>query len=342
MAGALGARLRDMDTIFGTQFVYPPEEKCKGILVNGQGRRFVNEASYGAVIGWNIIHEEEGTAWLILDSAVAEEVEANGGDVSSPFASAETIEELAELLGVPGQVLAAELATYNQFAVDGTDPLFHKEERFVTPLESGPYLAFDLGQTGYLSFLTTGHVEIDMQARVLDQEGNVIPGLYAAGQNGAGIGRRQYNSGVRLGEGSFFGRVAGKTAAAAEPWTGDTETIHITNTTAYFAIPPASASATPQAEVAESDIRVTVEAVDIAFTESELTIPADTDVTIELINNGLAPHDLAIEDTEYKTPLVDGGESATVTVNLPAGEYTYYCTVPGHRQSGMVGTLIVQ
>jgi uncharacterized cupredoxin-like copper-binding protein len=64
-------------------------------------------------------------------------------------------------------------------------------------------------------------------------------------------------------------------------------------------------------------------------------------VTLTLTNTGVAQHDILIEGTSYGTPLLNPGESASFTFNLPAGEYTYYCTVPGHRAAGMVGKLIV-
>ena len=71
-------------------------------------------------------------------------------------------------------------------------------------------------------------------------------------------------------------------------------------------------------------------------------MPADTDVTIHLTNEGMLQHDFVIEDTDFRTELLNGGESDEIVVNLPAGEYTYYCSVAGHREAGMVGTLTVE
>lgn len=86
---------------------------------------------------------------------------------------------------------------------------------------------------------------------------------------------------------------------------------------------------------------VEVTAIDIAFEEKTLSIPADTDVTFVVHNEGMLQHDFHIEGTEYATPMLNGGESAEIVVNLPAGEYTYFCSVAGHREAGMVGTLTV-
>jgi uncharacterized cupredoxin-like copper-binding protein len=82
--------------------------------------------------------------------------------------------------------------------------------------------------------------------------------------------------------------------------------------------------------------------VDIAFEPTELTIAADTDVTITATNNGALPHTFTIPDQSIDTGEVQPGESAEVTVNLPAGEYEFECSVTGHKDAGMVGKLIVQ
>lgn len=339
MAASLGARLRNMDDTFSTPFVYPPNEKVQSILVNKMGRRFANEASYGAVLGEEIVYHQDNIAWLIMDSRIADEVTAAGFDVSEPYATADTIEELAAAIDVPAEILANELAFYNEYAASGADPVFRKPEEFVTPIETAPFLAFNF--TAYMPMLTTGHVEIDINTRVLNQYGEPIPGLYAAGQNGAGIGRKFYNSGIRLGEGSFFGRIAGQTAAVADAWDG-TDAVVTASTGIPVASPVASGASPVATPAAAGGPEVALEAVDIAFTQDELTIPADTDATIALTNNGLLPHDVAIEDTDFVSDLADAGGTVHLTVNLPAGEYVYYCTVPGHREGGMVGTLIVE
>ena len=83
-----------------------------------------------------------------------------------------------------------------------------------------------------------------------------------------------------------------------------------------------------------------IDMVDIAFEPTELTIPANTDVAITAVNRGALPHTFTITDIA-DTGEVPSGESAQVVVNLPPGEYDFLCTVPGHAEAGMVGTLIV-
>ncbi len=69
---------------------------------------------------------------------------------------------------------------------------------------------------------------------------------------------------------------------------------------------------------------------------------ADTEATITVTNAGTTVHDLTFEGIDVKSGYLNPGESVTLSVNLPAGSYTFYCTIPGHRPAGMVGALIVE
>jgi outer membrane protein assembly factor BamB/plastocyanin len=102
------------------------------------------------------------------------------------------------------------------------------------------------------------------------------------------------------------------------------------------------AEATPAEENAAAGASFEVHAVDIAYEETEFTIPANTDVTVTIINDGALQHDFAIDELGIKSDLLNSGESTTVTINAAAGTYEYYCTVTGHREAGMVGTLTVE
>ncbi|CAN0393481.1 unnamed protein product, partial [Phaeothamnion confervicola] len=78
------------------------------------------------------------------------------------------------------------------------------------------------------------------------------------------------------------------------------------------------------------------------FEPATFTIPADTDAIVHLENKGALPHDFTIDELNISSGIVASGGKATVKINAPAGTYTYYCTQPGHRTAGMVGTLTVQ
>jgi uncharacterized cupredoxin-like copper-binding protein len=73
-----------------------------------------------------------------------------------------------------------------------------------------------------------------------------------------------------------------------------------------------------------------------------LTIPANTDVMLHLPNEGTIPHNFKIDDPEVFSGDVAPGTSVDLILNLPPGSYEYYCTIPGHRPAGMVGTLTVE
>lgn len=83
---------------------------------------------------------------------------------------------------------------------------------------------------------------------------------------------------------------------------------------------------------------------EIAYTTTKASAKAGS-VTIDFNNPQSLTHDVAIEDSSGKevgkTELIGEGETST-TVDLKPGTYTYYCTVPGHREAGMEGTLTVK
>jgi plastocyanin len=85
----------------------------------------------------------------------------------------------------------------------------------------------------------------------------------------------------------------------------------------------------------------TVTSFDIYFEPKEITIPANTDVTFTLPNDGVSSHDFSIDALGVEVALPPG-ETQTVVINAKPGSYEYYCNVPGHKEAGMVGTLVVE
>ncbi|MDP9369022.1 MAG: cupredoxin domain-containing protein [Chloroflexota bacterium] len=105
----------------------------------------------------------------------------------------------------------------------------------------------------------------------------------------------------------------------------------------------------PAAGAGAAPAEVTVESVDIDFNPNEFSIPANTDVTLHLPNNGSALHNFSV--TDHNNPDVPNlgidvdippGQRQTITVNAPAGDYYYFCDVPGHEAAGMFGTMHVE
>lgn len=86
---------------------------------------------------------------------------------------------------------------------------------------------------------------------------------------------------------------------------------------------------------------VTIEADDLFFDPDAVTITAGG-AEVTLVNVGAVEHDLLVEGEATDPIHVDPGETATGTIDLEPGTYTFYCDIPGHRAAGMEGTFTVQ
>jgi uncharacterized cupredoxin-like copper-binding protein len=130
-------------------------------------------------------------------------------------------------------------------------------------------------------------------------------------------------------------------AEAATPAGAPAETPQGTATEQGAAATPAEpAAASPAAVAADAVQTVNIVAYDIYFEPKEVTISANTDVTVMITNDGVAPHNFSIDELGIDID-IPAGETQETVLNAPAGEYEYYCNVPGHKEAGMVGTLIV-
>ena len=83
---------------------------------------------------------------------------------------------------------------------------------------------------------------------------------------------------------------------------------------------------------------VSVSAMEFAFEPGSLSVTAGSPVTVTLENAGQAPHDFVIDGFDFGL-LTDPGDSNSDTETFEAGTYTFYCSIPGHREAGMEGTL---
>jgi len=212
---AAGGELRHMDQAFITAPFYPPGRLVTGIIVNRDGRRFVAEDSYHSRTSAYVLEQPGSAAFLIVDSAHMEYPELP----LVPFIDGwETVEEMAAGLGISAGSLAATMTAYNAAAARGEDPDFRKHPDWLEPQDTPPWAAFDLtlGKAIYAGF-TLGGLRCTADGQVQRADGSVIPGLYAAGACASNIAQdgKGYSSGTQLGEGSFFGRRAGRHAARA-------------------------------------------------------------------------------------------------------------------------------
>jgi len=207
---AAGADTIHMDTASISLPVTQPWGLKRGILVNPQGQRFINEDTYYGRLGERALFHHEGRAWLVVDDEVFEKPDYEFEVV----ATGETLEELEREMGLAAGSLVSTLALYNRYAAQGSDPLFHKQPEYLKPLVKPPFGAIGCSTDNALyAAFTLGGLRTDVESRVLDPEGRPIPGLFAAGRTTSGIAAGSYSSGLSLGDGSFFGRCAGRTAA---------------------------------------------------------------------------------------------------------------------------------
>ncbi len=208
---AAGADTMHMDAASISLPVTQPWGLKRGILVNAQGQRFINEdAYYGRLGEWALFHHD-GRAWLVVDDEVFEKPDYPPREVA---AVGETPAELERELSLPPGSLESTIALYNRHAEHGEDPVFHKLPEYVKPLTRPPYGAFDCTtETSLYAAFTLGGLRSDPVGRVLEPEGRAIPGLFGAGRSTSGLSVGSYSSGLSLGDGIFFGRRAGRCAA---------------------------------------------------------------------------------------------------------------------------------
>jgi 3-oxo-5alpha-steroid 4-dehydrogenase len=218
MAAALGAATRRMGVVEAA-LIASPALIYRGMLVNALGQRFINEDVYPGVYSHAALLHQPAPWWIIIDEEGFDAVAATEAPGLRPQHAAESATELGEELGMPPGALETTVATYNRHAAQGADPYFHKSARWLRAL-TGPLAAVDPRVLGVEAATTTGiagftlgglHTTVD--GAVLHVSNRPIPGLYAAGRASSGIHGEGYVSGTSLGDGTFFGRRAGRAAA---------------------------------------------------------------------------------------------------------------------------------
>lgn len=213
MAQALGADLAHMDAT-EVAFLVDPQQTVRGILVNGRGQRYVPEDMYSGRIGQLTLYHQDDTAYLIIDGDAQEE--AMAATSPTPFLKrpatwvCDSVAELEGEIGLPPGSLQATVTAYNEAATRGEDPLLHKKPEWLKPIGT-PVGAIDLRAS--CAGFTLGGLLTTLESEVLHVSGEPIPGLYAAGRCTAGVAAWGYASGISLGDGSFYGRRAGRSAA---------------------------------------------------------------------------------------------------------------------------------
>lgn len=181
------------------------------LFVNKQGKRFVNEYAERDVLSKAALEQEDGLFFIIADKEIVDQYADRLETLESTgcIYLADTLEELAEKMGVPADAFVETVNQYNEYTLAKHDPDFGKE-LFGNPIDEAPFCATPRSPSLHH---TMGGLKINTATEVLDTDGNAIPGLYAAGEVCGGI-----HAGNRLGGNAMtdflvFGRIAGENAA---------------------------------------------------------------------------------------------------------------------------------
>lgn len=225
MAEKVGAKLEDMefiqtyptcDPISGALLYFGDVRLAGGsILVNQEGKRFVEELERRDVISMAIKEQTGSVAYQFCDEA---QVELSGvakhhaKEVEYLFnnkllVKADTIEEAANFFGIDSKELENTVKKYNEYAKNGKDLEFNKRGK-LTPFEmQGPFYIMKAVPAVHH---TMGGIKIDEKARVIDTNGNVIKGLYGAGEVTGDIHGTNRLGSDAIADITVFGRIAGK------------------------------------------------------------------------------------------------------------------------------------
>jgi len=218
MAKEVGADFHEEDWIIGLRSQAVAGDSplnglgwIPGLYTTLEGERFVNEHEPYSVL-YNIITEKNIVDYfLIFDNGISEVLEPELKKNSEVLFKGETVEELAEASGMNVGKFKSTVERYNELSAKENDEDFGKRAELMVALsEAGPMYALKVRTT---QMGTMGGVKTNLDMEVLDTEGNVIPGLFAAGEmaNRPFYGR-VYVSGSALQIAATTGRIAGLNA----------------------------------------------------------------------------------------------------------------------------------
>ena len=221
MATAAGAATADMDQIQIHPTVHIEEdgnahlitEGLRGdgaILVNAEGKRFYDEVSTRDKVSAAIIEQTDKSAWLIVDQAMVDKSAVIAGYIKSGYTvTGATYEELAKAMGVDEATFTSTMNTWNQAVEAKSDAEFGRTS-FANPLTTAPYYAIKITPAVHH---TMGGIVINPKAEVLNEKGEAISGLYAAGEVTGGVHGANRLGGNAVADFVVFGRISGQSAA---------------------------------------------------------------------------------------------------------------------------------
>ena len=220
MAEAVGADLVDIDQIQlhptveqGTSMLITESVRGDGaILVNQEGKRFTNELLTRDAVSAAELAQPGSYAYIIFDQRLRDGLKAIEKYVSTGITvQGDTIEDLAKQIDVDPATLADTLTKWNQYVADQKDPEFDRTTGMEADLSVAPYYAIKIAPGIHH---TMGGVKINTSAEVIDINGNVIPGLFAAGEVTGGVHGGNRLGGNAVADIVVFGSIASESAVA--------------------------------------------------------------------------------------------------------------------------------
>jgi fumarate reductase flavoprotein subunit len=180
------------------------------ILVNAEGKRFIDEVGTRDVVSAAEIAQPGSFAWLVIDQAMADASTVIAGYINRGLTvTGESYEALAAAMEVDPAALAATMEAWNKSVADKKDEAFGRTS-FANPLDTAPFYAIKIAPGVHH---TMGGLKINTQTRVLNEQGEAIPGLYAAGEVTGGVHGANRLGGNAVADIIVFGRIAGQQAA---------------------------------------------------------------------------------------------------------------------------------
>ena len=218
MAQAIGAATVDMDQIQ----IHPTVEAntaalitegLRGdgaVLINAEGKRFIDEVGTRDVVSAAEIAQTGSYSWLVVDQAMVDASSVIQGYIKKGYTvTGSTYEELGEAMGVDAAAFAETMEKWNGCVEAKNDPDFGRTS-FANPLNTAPYYAVKVTAGVHH---TMGGLKINANTEVLNEKGEVIPGLFAAGEVTGGVHGANRLGGNAVADFTVFGRIAGAAAS---------------------------------------------------------------------------------------------------------------------------------
>ena len=218
MAQAIGAATVDMDQIQ----IHPTVEAntaalitegLRGdgaVLINEEGKRFIDEVGTRDVVSAAEIAQTGSYSWLVVDQAMVDASSVIQGYIKKGYTvTGATYEELGKAMGVDAAAFAETMEKWNGYVEAKNDPDFGRTS-FANPLNTAPYYAIKVTAGVHH---TMGGLKINANTEVLNEKGEVIPGLFAAGEVTGGVHGANRLGGNAVADFTVFGRIAGAAAS---------------------------------------------------------------------------------------------------------------------------------